>query len=525
MTRRRIVWIAGIALAVILLALAILLPLTSARAKRTVVHELSQRLDSTVELESLDLNLLPMPHASGANLVIRKNGRQDEPPLISIDSFRVSAGIVGLLRHHVAQVELDGLEIDIPPDNDESNGGDDGRGGGESGGAGKAINGSWVIDRLHSTDAKLAILSSKPNHDPKVWTIHDLRMQSVGRASMPFDATLTNAVPPGQIDVTGHFGPWNTEAPGGTPLDGDFTFANADLGVFKGISGILSAQGRFDGSLSKIAVDGNTDTPQFVVQAGGHPVHLRARYHAVVDGLNGNTALDPVDATINQTRILARGGVFDSNPGEPGREVRLDVTIEKGRIEDVLLLAVPSQPPLQGALTLNAKMVLPPGDRDVTQKLKLDGSFSLENATFRNEDVSRKIAELSRRSRGKVNETKSGGQADGRSGGEAEDVSSDFAGRFTLGEGRLSIPAVSFRVPGAAVRLHGTYALTDGAIDFHGALLTDVKVSEMTSGWKSFLLKLVDPLFHRDGGGADIPIQVTGTRDNPSFGLDKSRVF
>ncbi len=104
-------------------------------------------------------------------------------------------------------------------------------------------------------------------------------------------------------------------------------------------------------------------------------------------------------------------------------------------------------------------------------------------------------------------------------------VASDFAGRFTLDHGTLTIPAVSFRVPGAAVRLHGTYGIENEAIAFTGTLYTDVKVSEMTSGWKAFLLKVLDPLFHREGGGAEIPIQVGGSRRDPSFGLDKSRVF
>jgi hypothetical protein len=50
-------------------------------------------------------------------------------------------------------------------------------------------------------------------------------------------------------------------------------------------------------------------------------------------------------------------------------------------------------------------------------------------------------------------------------------------------------------------------------------------VSDTTTGIKHVLLKLVDPLFKRDGGGSAIPIKITGTRNDPSFGLDKGRVF
>jgi hypothetical protein len=42
----------------------------------------------------------------------------------------------------------------------------------------------------------------------------------------------------------------------------------------------------------------------------------------------------------------------------------------------------------------------------------------------------------------------------------------------------------------------------------------------MTSGWKSVLLKPVDPFFSKDGAGTEIPIRVTGTESEPHFGLD-----
>jgi hypothetical protein len=169
--------------------------------------------------------------------------------------------------------------------------------------------------------------------------------------------------------------------------------------------------------------------------------------------------------------------------------------------------------PLVGALTLQTSLIIPPGDRDVVDKLELDGRFTMTNARFTNIDVSQKITELSQRSRGKKPD------------GEEPHVASDFAGRFTLEEGTLTIPAVAFDVPGAGVRLAGYYSLKQEDLDFRGALLTDAKVSQMTSGWKSWLLKILDPLFSRDGGGSSIPIKVTGTRSAPAFGLDTSRVF
>ena len=56
-------------------------------------------------------------------------------------------------------------------------------------------------------------------------------------------------------------------------------------------------------------------------------------------------------------------------------------------------------------------------------------------------------------------------------------------------------------------------------------IFTDAAISEMTTGYKSLLLKPVDLVFKRDGGGSAIPIRITGTRREPAFGLDKGRVF
>jgi hypothetical protein len=84
---------------------------------------------------------------------------------------------------------------------------------------------------------------------------------------------------------------------------------------------------------------------------------------------------------------------------------------------------------------------------------------------------------------------------------------------------------VKFDVPGAIVQLAGRYVLERENIDFKGTLFMDAKVSETTTGIKRILLKVVDPLFRRDGGGSAIPIKIGGVRDNPSFGLDKGRIF
>jgi len=62
-------------------------------------------------------------------------------------------------------------------------------------------------------------------------------------------------------------------------------------------------------------------------------------------------------------------------------------------------------------------------------------------------------------------------------------------------------------------------------LDFQGRLLMDAKVSQTQTGIKSLLLKVVDPLFNKRGGGSAIPIHIRGRRDDPEFGIDMRRVF
>jgi hypothetical protein len=339
-------------------------------------------------------------------------------------------------------------------------------------------------------------------------------MESVGRGeAMPFAAELTNAVPPGRIDTSGTFGPWNSNEMGLTPLGGTFIFANADLGVFKGISGTLTSKGAFGGTLGRIEVQGETTTPDFTVTVAGNPVPLATTYDAVVDGTDGNTYLERVDATLEETPIVAIGKVVRLE-GVKGRLVELDVTIDKGRLQDVLRLAIKGpKPPMSGALHLQTKLVLPPGDEDVVRKLELDGVFNIDDGRFSDPAVQRQINELSVRASGKKAETTNPPR-----------VASDFSGTFLLGDGLLRLPKVTFDVPGAIVELSGRYSLEQETLDFSGNLFMEAKLSETVSGFTGTLLKVVDPLFRKNGQTV-VPLRVTGTREKPSFGLDVKRVF
>ena len=193
------------------------------------------------------------------------------------------------------------------------------------------------------------------------------------------------------------------------------------------------------------------------IKVGGHPFPLHVKYKALIDGTNGDTHLKNIDAWFLSSYLHAVGAVLDGPKGERGRTVSLDVAMDKSRIEDIMKMAVKSAtPPMTGALKMNTKFLLPPGEADVVDRLRLDGQFWIDQATFTSYDVQGKIEELSKRASAKT------------AASTRDRVVSNFQGKFKLADGRLVLPDLTFEVPGAKVQLAGGYALVAETLDFKG---------------------------------------------------------
>src|SRR5205807_2109284 len=158
------------------------------------------------------------------------------------------------------------------------------------------------IRHIDIHEATLVILPKEPTRKAFTYRIDRVHLTSVGRnLPLNYEASLSIPRPPGQVRSTGRFGPWNVDEPGDTPLGGNYQFDNADLGVFNGIAGILSSTGDFQGTLDAINAKGQAYVPNFRLTMTGQPVPLRTQLEVLVDGTNGNTALQPVRATLGHT--------------------------------------------------------------------------------------------------------------------------------------------------------------------------------------------------------------------------------
>jgi hypothetical protein len=482
------------------------------------VATFNERFQSDVQLDALQVSVFPRPEVTGGGLSLRHNGRTDAPPLIKIKTYSSSAGLFGLFSSPVRlrTVELNGLEITIPPggvsesDSDAEIGTESDRSTATPTRQSRTL---LTIDRLVSRAARLEIVSRERGKLPRTFEIHDLVMLGVGDGDgAEFEATLTNPTPKGLIQTRGTFGPWNGAEPRFTRVEGDYLFKDANLNTIKGIGGTLSSKGSYSGVLERIDVKGETTTRDFSVDVAGQSVPLETRFHAVVDGTNGNTWLEEVEARLLETVILARGAVVRTEDVK-GRMVRLDVAIKDGRIEDLLKLAVKSVKPLMtGGIRLTTKFVLPAGDEGVVDKLQLTGSFVLDHARFTNVNVQEKVNTLSHRG---------SGQAEGGGPG----VVSNLSGKFTLRNASLDFSNLRFSVPGATVALTGSFDLKRESIDFSGDLLLDASLAETTTGMKAVLARMAQPLFRRKGGGSKLPIRISGPFAKPDFGLDVKRAL
>jgi hypothetical protein len=495
------------------LTLTILTHRASGILRSRIINTLSTRFDGRVELPSLEVSAWRGFEVEGKGLKVWTDKLPQKEPLFAVDSFQFHTMWWNLLRSpmHVGTVQIRGLAIHVPPKQQ--------RGSIPSftppGERGKKNKIEIVVDHLEVDQARLVFGNNKPGKDPMVFLIHSLSMQSVGRGRpMHFHAILVNPKPIGNIDSAGSFGPFNVNDLGSTPVSGDYTFSHADLNSIHGIGGMLSSTGKYAGELDRIVVDGKTDTPNFSLDVSGHQVPLKTTFHAIVDGTNGDTYLQPVDAWLNKSHIVARGSVQDIKG--KGHLIRLQVMVgPQADIGDMLNLAMKMRPPLMhGRLNLATTLVIPPGSQRVAEKMELKGSFLIKNATFPDASTQKVVDELSLRGSGKPKEASQAAK-------NGVKIASDMRGDFSLANGKLTVPSLDYQVPGAHISMHGLYTMDGNDFNFAGHVRLQAKISDMVSGWwKKLLLMPVDPIFAGHGVGTDLPIKVSGDKHSTHVGLD-----
>jgi hypothetical protein len=304
---------AGIGIFVLIAAAGLADRALSALARDRVQKAFQQYFGADLQLRRLDVKLFPTVYVEGEGLVMRQRGRTDAPPLIAIRKFSADTSIWAALLHppRIHHLYLNGLQIQIsrrgddrPPEQKP-----------------RAKVQDFLIESVVADGTTLTVIPRDEGKDPLQYDLWRLRLSNAGPFQpMSFRATLRNAKPPGNIATSGKFGPWNRDDPARTAVAGNYTFRDADLSVFRGISGRLSSDGQYRGVLERIEVDGQTDVPDFALQIGRNPVRLTTQFHAIVDGTDGDTLLQPVKAQFGSSSVVASRGV-EGKKGIKGKTV------------------------------------------------------------------------------------------------------------------------------------------------------------------------------------------------------------
>ena len=493
-------WLLPLAI-LILLALCIggiILALHWPFSLQKVTQSIQENWSGKIAVQGFRRTWFPHPGCVLENVVLTRGSVSSGPPLVAIQRVTIQATYHDLLLRpgYISRIILEGLKISVPAEHDTST----------SQQMSRSSKSSTRIGEVFTKDATLEVATK---HDgPLKFEIHQLSLKSITNSSpMSYDLAMRNAKPPGEIRSRGKLGPWDRQHLNDVPLSGSYTFNDADLGVFQGIAGTLVTRGDFDGVLGRIETRGTADSPNFEVTRSHHPVALKAKYSASVNGMSGDTIVRSVDGGFLKTPVHIEGSVA-SKPGQPGKTTSLKVGVRNGRIEDVLWLFVKeSKAPMEGATNFRAHVVWPSGHERFLKRVVLQGEFEIEQAQWTKPERQMSVNMLSKKASGKKKDP------------ETPNLIAEIKGSVLLSNEVAKFQDVHFKVPGAEAILHGTYNLEDTKIDFHGDLKTEASISDDSSGVKAVLLKPLDPLFKRKHAGAVVPVEMTGTYHHPHFGV------
>jgi hypothetical protein len=469
--------------------------------RETVIKELEDESKSRVTAGSFHGTYFPYPGCVLEQIVFQHNPKSDTPPLMTVNRITIKGSYAGMFARHVSLVLVEGMHILVPPPGSEQ--------------FETPQRSSVVIDDIIANGAILEVASRQAGNPPVHFTLHGFNISNVGGPdSASFRATLSNPEPPGEITTTGKFGPWDADHVGRTAVSGEYRFEHAELGAFRGISGLLASSGKYTGTLEHIEVEGSTDVPLFAVTQSSHQTQLSTQFHAVVNAENGDVFLQNVNANFRQTTIWTQGSIA-GEAGQAGKTTSLAMYSKDGRIQDLLLLFIKSpRAPMSGIVTFKAKVSVPPEKRPFLEKVELLGDFGIDDGSFTKSGTQQGVNYLSQGARGEKTHQADNDDTD------PQNVLSDLKGHVLLKNGTATFSSLSFRIPGALAQMRGTYNLISEKIDLRGTLQTEAEISKTTHGIKAVILKVLDPLFKNKPGGYIAPVKITGSYDHPQFGLD-----
>ena len=498
--RKPLRWCAGIFAAVVVLLFLIgvvvareLQPLVRARLLRTF----EQRFHSTATLDGLSVHYNGQIQVDGRGLRVQSvlTGVPGDAahPMLQVQEFHFHLGVFAALSRapRIHHVRIRGVQLYLPPDVAQQSRGSE---------PPDAID----LEYAEIDDAHIHFLSSAADRAPLQFDLPHLVLRGVSRLRpIQFHAVVDNGPPLGITETDGTIGPWNFDDPRLTPLRGSFAFQNKDVSSVHGLHGRLSLDGHYAGTVGSMHAEGTTEHDGFALDVSSHPVTMRTKFAMTLQPAQSSVAVERVEGSFGRTSFVMHGTAIKD---EAAQSFRLDLQLSapSARMEDVLALATHAAPPLmRGALALSGRLQMRAGTESVSRKLSLgDGRFRLLGATLTDPGAKQTMDELSERAQGNPKDANPE---------DAAAVSAAAHGAVRLGNEVLHVSAVQVTAPGARATLHGTYWLATTRYSMDGEVHTEAKLSHMTRGLKSLLLKPFNGLLgHSHTGGANLPLHIRG---------------
>ena len=459
---------------------------------------------------------LPHPGFIATGITITRPSAPHQPPFGTVQTLYVQGewNDLLLLRRRVHMVEMTGVHIIIPAAGSRAS-----REEFPAGSASAFSGPSTAIEllRLHNSILEVQYDSGKSLR----FAIRSLELKNLEQGhAIDYALDMENPQPAGHISATGTFGPLNTQDVGATQVSGRFTFNQVKLSDIGELHGTLASTGRFSGPLRAIEASAVADTPAFAVD-DGQPTQIHGSVQCTVNGTNGDVILNAVEVKSGHTTIRAHGQVT----GSP-KITNIELEVDQGRAEEILRPFMHQNVPVTGAASLHSLAWIGPIGKPFLERLRVEGQFDLPAAQATNPHIERSLSAFSAREQNPGAKPLVDPQSKHSPDQSADpaDVLSALAGPVTIRNGVIATPGLMFQIPGAHVRLHGTFNLNDQSVHLTGTLKMNSGISHAATGWKSVLIKSFSPLFkRRNHPGSKIPITITGTPGNYSVKQNISR--
>jgi AsmA-like C-terminal region len=475
----------------LLLAAYFILPTLKSAIRDRTVEFLRSEFASDVHFQSFTVSLLPPVHVVARGVLIGTAAN----PLIQATTADAQSGF---LPWRVKTLVLGGLSLHIPTI-----------------GSAPVVfpKPAWspTVDQILSEHTDVEILPSTGTQPLHVELAHLRVANFTPDRAAEFTASLVSSEPRVEAPTSGRVGPWKASDPGSTPLQGTYRMPRFDLATVPGLKGLLSSKGRFQGALERLEITGTADAPEFSLNLSGRSQPLHASFQTVVDASDGSATIEHMNGSLQNSPFFG-SGLVRKIQNDRLRDIVVDLSMNRGRLEDVLLLAVKSKiSPVAGGLDVQANLEILPGEQDILNRLRLDSDFTAPNARFSSLDLRERLRNISRKPQGRHNNESVGGSL------------SNMQGHLRLTNGAAEFWNLAFDLEGASAQLNGSYQVASEQLDLHGELAMNAKLSQTSGVRKGFLLKVVDPFSRGKDGGPRVPIRITGTRSDPQFSLDRGR--